>query len=105
MPRTPTFILAPLLLVTVSLLSGQTRPAQNAEFQALQAHFDRVVNARHENLFRGLTTVPQWEERRRRVRIELSRSLWHDYAWPSTPPPARITNVTEHPAYTIENVV
>jgi cephalosporin-C deacetylase-like acetyl esterase len=99
------FALAPLCLLTAALLNGQTPPKPNAEFQALQAHFDRVVNERHANIFRGISSVPQWEERRRQVRTQLKRMLWHDYAWPTTPPPARITHKTEHPGYTIENIV
>jgi cephalosporin-C deacetylase-like acetyl esterase len=97
-----------LTLTTSALLFAQTpsRPlAQPAEFQALQAHFDRVIAARHAALFKGINAVPQWEQRKRTVRGQLERMLWHDYAWPSTPPPARITKRTEHPDYVIENIV
>jgi cephalosporin-C deacetylase-like acetyl esterase len=31
--------------------------------------------------------------------------LWHDRVWPSTPPPARITNREQYPAYVVENIV
>jgi cephalosporin-C deacetylase-like acetyl esterase len=80
-------------------------PPQPAEFQALQAHFDRVIAARHANAFQGISSTQQWEQRKLRIRRDLERMLWHDYAWPSTPPPARITHRTEHPGYIIENIV
>jgi cephalosporin-C deacetylase-like acetyl esterase len=99
-----------LIVLAASTLTAQTAPQRNApqpnaEFQALQAHFDRVINARHTELFRGISSVPQWEERKRRVRADLSRMLWYDSVWPSTPPAARITHTSEHPSYTIENIV
>ena len=97
-----------LILLNASFLFAQTParpPAQPAEYQALQAHFDRVIAARHAALFKGISSVPQWEQRKRTVRGQLERMLWHDYAWPSTPPAARITKRTEHPDYVIENIV
>lgn len=88
------------------LLYGQAAaPPQNAEFNALQAHFDRVIAKRHAELFRGLSSVSHWEEQKRQLRRELSRMLFHDMVWPSGPPPARITNRTERPDYIIENIV
>ena len=96
------------MFLAVSLIRGQPAPrppATPAEFQALQAHFDRVIAARHDAVFRGISSVPQWEERKRRIRNDLERMLWHDQPWPSTPPPARITYRTERPAYIAENIV
>src|SRR5688572_19231657 len=103
-----TLILHALAFVPALTLLAQTprpRPPEPAEFQALQAHFDRAVAARHANAFKGITSVPQWEQRKQQLRQELSRMLWHDYQWPATPPAARITNRTEYPAYTLENIV
>src|SRR5688572_23045235 len=100
-------LLALMTLPVVAVLDAQrpAQPPQPAEFQALQAHFDRVIAARHANAFRGISSTQQWEERKPRIRRELERTLWHDYTWPSTPPPARITHPTEHSGYIIENVV
>ena len=95
-------IVAVLCLLSQAAAQRQTDPA---EFQALQAHFDRVVAARHANAFRGTLSRGQWEERKSHVRQNLSRMLWHDYAWPSTPPPARITHRAEYPTYIVENIV
>ena len=107
-PMRPLFKVPAAIPLAVSLLPAQAPPKpppQPAEMQALQAHFDRVIAARHAALFRGITTVPQWEQRKRTVRAELERMLWHDYRWPTTPPPARVTHRSEYSGYTIENVV
>lgn len=79
--------------------------AQNQEFQALQAHFERVIGARHQNLFLGIENVAQWEERKLRTRSALQQMLWHERRWPTSPPSARITARLEHADYTIENLV
>jgi hypothetical protein len=108
MIRYRNFLLVLPSVLAVSLVSAQPGPrppVHPAEFQALQAHFDSVIAARHAALFRGISSVPQWEEQKRRIRLELARMLWHDYAWPSTPPPARITHRTEHSDYIVENIV
>jgi cephalosporin-C deacetylase-like acetyl esterase len=80
-------------------------PAQNQEFQALQRHFDRVIEGRHTALFSDLSSLTEWERRKQQIRTQLTRMLWHDRAWPSTPPTARITARTEFAAYTIENII
>jgi len=89
------------------LLTPQTAraPVQNAEFEALQTYFELVVGRRSDNLFAGITTVPQWEKRKGAARAEIIRMLWHDLKLPATPPPATITHREERPAYTIENLV
>jgi cephalosporin-C deacetylase-like acetyl esterase len=79
--------------------------AQNQEFQALQAHFERVISARHQNLFNGITNVSKWEERQQTTRSDLTHMLWHDRRWPDSPPPTSITGRVERPDYTIENLV
>jgi cephalosporin-C deacetylase-like acetyl esterase len=94
-----------VLTVALQAQTSAQKPPEPAEFQALQAHFDRAVAARHANAFHGITSVAQWEERKTRLRQNLARMLWHDYALPSTPPPARITNRAEHPTYVLENIV
>lgn len=79
--------------------------AQNQEFRALQAHFERVIGARHQNLFLGIENVAQWEERKQRTRSALQQMLWHERRWPGTPPSARITARVERADYTMENLV
>jgi cephalosporin-C deacetylase-like acetyl esterase len=79
--------------------------AQNQEFLALQAHFERVVGTRHTNLFKGIQNVAQWDEQKLQTRSALERMLWHDRRWPTSAPPARITARVERAEYTIENLV
>ncbi len=79
--------------------------AQNSEFEALHAHFERGVTARFNTLFEGIERVPQWEERKQRTRAALERMLFHDLRWPASPPPARITGRVERRDYTVENLV
>lgn len=79
--------------------------AQNSEFQALQAHFERVVTARFNTLFGGIGNVALWEERKQKTRAALERMLWHDLRWPAGPPPVRITGREERRDYTLENLV
>lgn len=94
------------LLNAPSGAPAQTKEApQNAELEALQAHFEQVIGRRHDRLFRSITTVAQWEHRRDQARAELARMLWHDMRWPDTPPPATVTHREQHPGYTIENLV
>jgi cephalosporin-C deacetylase-like acetyl esterase len=80
-------------------------PAPNKELEALQAHFERVVTRRASELFQGITTVPQWESRKKQRRAALERMLWHDMRWPDAPPAAVITHREERSGYTIENLV
>jgi cephalosporin-C deacetylase-like acetyl esterase len=95
-------VLTCLGLVATAALQPQS---QTPEFQALQAHFDEVISARHASLFRDLSSLPAWEARKRDFRESLRQMLWGDRAWPSAPPAARITNRTEHAGYRIENLV
>src|SRR5688500_2414578 len=94
--------LVALCLLALPLVQAQSQPA---EFAALQAHFDRIISTRHALLFRDLSSLSQWEERKRHRRLELAGMLWHDRKWPAEPPPVRITHRTELPAYVVENVV
>ena len=80
-------------------------PLDTAEMKALQAHFERVIATRHEAAFKPFTSPAQWEPRKVQLRRDLERMLWHDYSWPATPPPARVTHRTEYGKYTIENIV
>ena len=93
-------------LSMIALLHAQSAkpPAQPREFEALQAHFDRIISARHAALFRGITSVAQWEVRKPRIREQLTRMLWHDREWPTKPPVSRVTGRADANAYTIENV-
>jgi cephalosporin-C deacetylase-like acetyl esterase len=92
------------LLIAVLPLFAQT-PSENAEFRALQAHFERKIASKHALLFTEIASVAQWEERKRTLKQQLERMLWHDYKWPSTPPAVRITSRKEYPAYILENIV
>src|SRR5213593_4000673 len=49
--------------------------AQNRELEALQAHFERVINTRSYVLFSGIRSVAQWHERKRQTRLALTRML------------------------------
>ena len=94
--------------VPVECTLGRNRseaPPPNKELEALQAHFERVINRRHDQLFSSITTVEQWERRRDQARAALARMLWHDMRWPDAPPPATVTHREQHPGYTIENLV
>jgi cephalosporin-C deacetylase-like acetyl esterase len=79
--------------------------AQNREFETLQAHLERTVTARSDALFSGIGDVAQWEERKQRTRLALTRMLWHDRRWPQGAPPATITSRREYPQYVVENIV
>lgn len=105
MIRKAAFVLA--AIGSCSLLTPQTAraPVQNAEFEALQAHFERVVGRRSENLFAGITSVPQWEKRKSAARAELVKMLWHNMKLPDTPPPTTVMLREERPAYILENLV
>jgi cephalosporin-C deacetylase-like acetyl esterase len=81
------------------------QPAPTPEFNALQAHFEKVVSRRHDQLFNGITTVAQWEQRKVQTRQALEKMLWHDMRWPQAPPPATITHTEQRPNYRIENLV
>ena len=80
-------------------------PAQNREFEALQAHLERTVTARSDALFSGIGSVAQWEERKQRTRLALARMMWHDRRWPEGAPPVTITHRQEYPQYIVENIV
>ena len=93
------------LLNAPSGATAQNSPPPNKELEALQAHFERVINRRHDQLFSKIATVDQWERRRDQSRAALARMLWHDMRWPDAPPPATITHREQRPGYTIENLV
>ena len=80
-------------------------PPPNKELEALQAHFESAIGRRHEQLFKDITTVAQWEDRRQKSRAALAKMLWHDMRWPDAPPRATVTHRQEHPRYTVENLV
>jgi cephalosporin-C deacetylase-like acetyl esterase len=97
-------VVAGAICAVVSAVAQQ-RPPEPPEFQALQAHFEKTITARHAAVFHGIASVKDWEPRKDRIRRQLERMLWHDYSWPSTPPPARITHREEYPGYIVENIV
>lgn len=93
------------LLALPAPAPGQAQNRQNAEFEALQAYFERIVSRRHEQLFQGLTSADQWPARRDEIRASLVKMLWHDLPWPDAPPPATITHRAQYDDYTVENLV
>ena len=94
-----------LALALCAFAQPSPPPLDTAEMKALQAHFERVIAARHDAAFKPFTSVAQWEVRKAQLRRDLERMLWHDYSWPTTPPAARVTHRTEYAKYTIDNVV
>jgi cephalosporin-C deacetylase-like acetyl esterase len=90
---------------TVCATLAQQRPPEPAEFQKLQAHFEKTIAARHADAFRDVASAAEWERRKVRIRRELERMLWHERTWPATPPPAKITHREEHANYIVENIV
>jgi cephalosporin-C deacetylase-like acetyl esterase len=95
-----------VVLVGLSVCAGAwQQPAAPPGYEALQAHFERVTQARFDSLFAEVGSVAQWEVRRERTRRALERMLWHQRRWPETPPRARITGRVELAEYTVENLV
>lgn len=96
---------AVLCLCVLTTPSQQpAQPTPNEEFQALQAHFDRVIGARFTNLFAGVKTTEQWERRKEKSRAELRKMLWNDRRLSSVPP-ATIVSREQRSEYVIENIV
>ena len=98
-------VAAVIALTTVSWTDAQTPPRPNPELESLQAHFELVIKRRHEQLFGGITTVQQWEQRKQQTRAALQRMLWGDTSWPDRPPRATVTNRQEYAGYIVENLV
>jgi cephalosporin-C deacetylase-like acetyl esterase len=96
-------ILFALLAVTAG--AGAQQQTQNREFEALQAHFERVVGQRHERVFSGISTVPQWEQRKSQTRKALEKMLWHDLRWPATAPSATVAYSEDRADYRLENLI
>ncbi|HEV8262344.1 MAG TPA: acetylxylan esterase [Burkholderiales bacterium] len=93
-------------LTGLLFLSGPFQlAAQNRELEALQAHFERVINARSDVLFSGIRSVAQWDERKKQTRLALTRRLWHDRSWPEQPPAATISRREEYPQFIVENII
>ena len=53
------FVLLSLCFLSVFSQSPPQSPPQNEQFQALQAHFDRVISERFNRLFAGLESVAE----------------------------------------------
>ena len=96
-------------LCTLGAVSGPAAQSKvappNKELEALQAHFEMVIGRRHNQLFDGITTVEQWQQRKQKTRAALTKMLWHDMRWPDAPPRATVTHRQEYPGYSIENLV
>ena len=96
-------------LCTLGAASGPAAQSKvappNKELEALQAHFEMVIGRRHNQLFGGITTVEQWQQRKQKTRAALAKMLWHDMRWPDAPPRATVTHRQEYPGYSIENLV
>ena len=98
-----------LALCTLSAMAGPRAQSKesppNKELEALQAHFQTAIARRHDQLFKGITTVTAWEREKQRLRAALTRMLWNDMPWPETPPRATVTHRQEYDGYTTENLV
>jgi len=79
--------------------------AENDNFNALQTHFERVTNARFDNLFSQIENAKQWQGRKEQTREALYKMLWHERRWPDSPPHARITRKINRPDYTLECLI
>ncbi|MCC6589798.1 MAG: acetylxylan esterase [Bryobacterales bacterium] len=99
--------LACCLLASIGALAGQNNNSMSgpAEYEALQAHFERVIEARQQRLFGAANSAAAWQSRKPQIRAALERMLWHGLQLPETPPRVTITHRVEHAAYTIENIV
>lgn len=94
------------VLLSLCFLSASSQsPPQNEQFQALQAHFERVINERFNRLFAGLESVQQWEQRKERTRQALEKMLWHDRLIASGAPRAKLVRREERSEYTIEILI
>jgi cephalosporin-C deacetylase-like acetyl esterase len=89
----------------LAVSSQSPQPAQNEQFKALQAHFDRVITARHHTLFDGVKTVEQWEKRKKTSRAALEKMLWHDRGRSSGAPAATLVGREERAKYTVETLI
>jgi cephalosporin-C deacetylase-like acetyl esterase len=99
-------VAAGLFLAASYAVAQTARPANtSAEYEALQAHFERVVQQRHQRLFAGIDSVAHWEQRKTRARDELVRMLWGERRPPGAPPSAVISQREERQSYSIENIV
>jgi len=96
-------VCAALSLCFLSVASQS--PPQNEQFQALQAHFERMINERFNRLFEGVEGVRQWEQRKQRTRETLEKMLWHNRRFPSGAPPARLVRREERSGYKIEALI
>jgi cephalosporin-C deacetylase-like acetyl esterase len=97
-----------MTIAVAAALQAQQRPPvppQNAEYEALHAHFARRTAERHRRLFEGVQTVAQWEQRQRLTRSHLGKMLWGDMRWPAAPPAVKITHTAEFAKYRLENLV
>src|SRR5262245_28256616 len=90
--------IAPLMLLLMlgagSRFIAQTaRPTvQNQESEALQAHFERVIGRRSDQLINGINSIGQWEQRKKETRAALAKMLWHDLRLPDSPPRVTLTH-------------
>jgi cephalosporin-C deacetylase-like acetyl esterase len=94
-----------LLLGLFFLTANSQAPTQNEQFRALQAHFDRVISARFNNLFDEIESIGQWEQRKQKTRDGLKKMLWHNRRLPSGPPPAKLVHREERGEYTLEVLI
>ena len=95
-----------LMLAAMAGPRAQSKaPSPNRELEALHAHFQTAIARRHDQLFKGITTVDAWEREKQRLRAALTRMLWNDMPWPDAPPRATVTHRQEYDGYATENLV
>jgi len=98
-------LLCMLFTVLVSLCQAGTLAAWNANYEALQKHFERVTKQRYDSLFEGINNLQQWEKERAVIKAKLLNMLGHDRTWPSQPPPCTVTHRVERKDYILECLV
>ncbi len=95
-----------LILIGLSLNAGSDNlTAQTSEFKALQLHFERIAQKRHDNLFLGIDNVEKWETRKAEIRDGLRDMLWGGFRMPASNPAACMTAREDFRNYTLECLI
>lgn len=103
MMRKNLFVCAALGLI---FLAGAAQtPVQNEQFQALQSHFERVINERHASLFSRIRNLEEWKARKEKTRLALAKMLWYDLRWPDGPPRVTFVRREQRSDYTLESLI
>ncbi len=94
-----------LSILVCSLWPAGPLPAWNEHYDALQRHFETVVNERFARAFEGVDNVAGWEKERAVIKGKLLKMLGHHRTWPVQPPDVRITSRVQRADYVLECMV